>query len=130
MIVQKSFTLVLAGLMSLAACAENAEFAALKAKADHDESQLSPQGHEALTASVYGIAKPTFENCPGSDLADRHPPFTVIMQLDATGKVVTTWRTGDSAIAKCLDATMRKATLFRPPHAPFYTSFEYTWAGG
>jgi len=49
------------------------------------------------------------------------------MELDATGKVVRTWLGGTSTLAVCFNKEMATKSLFVPPHAPFYTSFEMSW---
>ena len=35
-----------------------------------------------------------------------------------------TWREGDSAFAACFERKLGALSLFVPPHAPFYASFE------
>ncbi|WEN13642.1 hypothetical protein PY254_10290 [Rhodanobacter sp. AS-Z3] len=52
------------------------------------------------------------------------PPFVVVVELDAAGKVVMTWREGDSDFAVCFERRLGALSLMAPPHAPFYTSFE------
>jgi len=49
----------------------------------------------------------------------------VVLQLDAQGRVVRTWREGEEAVARCVDAGFAGKTLFVPPKAPFYAAFEF-----
>lgn len=114
-------------LISVAALGSDVTFDQAKARADGDEAALTPQQEATLISSQGEIAHATFVNCRASDLADRRSPFTLVMELDAAGKVVRTWRSGTSAIAICLDEAMREGSLFHPPKSPFYTSFEYTF---
>lgn len=118
---------IAAYLIPIAALASDFTFEQAKARANSDEAALSTEQEAALVSSQGRIAYPTFANCPASDLADRRLPFTVVVELDGTGKVVRTWLSGTSAIANCLDKAMREGSLFQPPKSPFYTSFEYTF---
>jgi hypothetical protein len=102
-------------------------FESAKAKADSDEAALSAEQQAALVSSQGQIAHSTFANCPASDLPDKRLPFTIVVELDATGKVLRTWLSGTSAVATCLDKAMRAGSLFHPPKSPFYSSFEYTF---
>lgn len=108
--------------------ASDLTFGQAKAQADRDEQSLSDEQEALLLASQGEVAHPTFAGCKASDLVDRRRPFTVVMELDGTGRVRRTWLSGTSAIAGCMHEALRVATLFRPPHAPFYSSFEYRFA--
>jgi uncharacterized NAD-dependent epimerase/dehydratase family protein len=116
-------------LASFPLAAGDMTFEQVKAMADSDEAGLSAEQERALVESQGSVAHPTFAGCRTSDLADRRLPFTVVMELDATGKVQRTWRSGASAIAECMNRALRAATLTRPPKAPFYSSFEYHFEG-
>jgi hypothetical protein len=99
----------------------------VKIRASIDEASLSTGQHAQLLTSLKEIARIVFAACPESDRADRRLPFTLVMELDATGKVVSTWIEGESEIAACMSKTMSRSLLFQPPKTPFFTSFEYTF---
>ena len=98
----------------------------VKIRASIDEASLSDGQRAQLVSSLKELSRLVFADCPASDRADRHLPFTLVMELDASGKVVSTWSEGDSEIANCMAKTMSRSLLFVPPKAPFFTSFEYT----
>ena len=45
--------------------------------------------------------------------------------VDAQGRVVRTWREGDGAVARCIEAGFAGTTVFVPPKAPFHAAFEF-----
>jgi hypothetical protein len=98
-----------------------------KTLADQDEASLTPAFTQMLLQSQGSVAGPAFEGCPPSGTVSDREQFTVVMELDAGGKVERTWLSGSSSIATCFEKAMAKATLFAPPRAPFYTSFEMSW---
>ncbi|MEO7431125.1 MAG: hypothetical protein ABIR62_03740 [Dokdonella sp.] len=102
----------------------------VKIRASIDEASLSEGQHAQLVASLKEIARIVSADCPASDRADRRLPFTLVMELDASGKVLSTWITGESEFSGCLSKTMSRSLLFVPPKAPFFTSFEYTFSNG
>ncbi|MCL6619753.1 MAG: hypothetical protein K6T33_08185 [Thermomonas hydrothermalis] len=54
-------------------------------------------------------------------------PFTIVMQLDADGRVQQTWREGSSPLAICLQRYVRDKLLFVPPRAPFHAALEISF---
>lgn len=96
-----------------------------KALADRDEASLA--NPQALVESQGNAAGPSFAKCPPESSHPDLSPFTVVMELDKSGKVVRTWLRGSSPIAVCFRQQMSTKSLFKPPRAPFYTSFEMSW---
>lgn len=117
--------LFLMGLLAVGqtAVANDISFKAAKDRADCEESKLSAANSDALVASQTVVLDEVLSTCPVS-LDVVPPPFTVVLELDAHGSVMRTWRSDDTAFVKCFDAIANKSKLFVPPHAPFYTSFE------
>lgn len=114
-------------LGAVAAHADAMTYDAAKTHADRDEAALSPQQLQALTDSQGRAAGEIFATCLPASLGQPQADFTVVMMLDATGRVVRTWRSGESAIAVCFEREMARKQLFEPPAAPFYSSFEMHW---
>jgi hypothetical protein len=121
------FFLVAAFLLPALAFGRELTIEQVKLRASIDEASLSEGEHAQLLSSLKEISRIVFAACPESDRADRRLPFTLVMELDANGKVVSTWIAGESEIANCLSKTMSRSLLFIPPKAPFFTSFEYTF---
>ncbi|TNY29480.1 hypothetical protein BV505_05170 [Thermomonas haemolytica] len=53
--------------------------------------------------------------------------FTIVMRLDAEGRVQQTWRQGSSPLAICLQRYVRDKTVFVPPKAPFHTALDISF---
>ena len=98
-----------------------------KAWADRDEASLSPNQQQALIESQGRVGGAAHASCLDGHSKPDLSPYTLVMELDSSGKVVRTWLHGGSALAKCFNQEMSKATLFAPPKTPFYTSFEMDW---
>ncbi len=117
--------LALALLAAPASAAIPLDYAAAKAQADKDEASL-PRGHgSALLESQSKLLGDGVAECatPNPDLS----PFVVVMEQDASGKVVRTWLQGDSPLAICLRKYIAKGTLLVPPRVPFYSSIELSF---
>ncbi len=120
-----SLTLLL-GSQCLAA---DLSFEEAQTKATHDSATLNADQMVALAESQNKLITPANKACMKSlpkkpDLSD----YTVIMQLDATGKVVHTWLKGTTPLALCFNQQMAGKTLFVPPTAPFYAQLDINWA--
>lgn len=99
-------------------------YAEAKTLADRDEAAVSRTQSADLLATQGAAIDRIIPQCAGTAGPSGMPPFVVVVELDAVGKVVTTWREGDSNFAVCFEQKLRALALFVPPHAPFYTSFE------
>jgi hypothetical protein len=96
-----------------------------KALADKQEATLSPAQTERFQALELEFMTPVFRACTPSPRPERLPDFTLVMTLDANGKVQHTWLQGGGTFAKCVESKFAGAALFKPPSAPFYTSLEH-----
>ncbi len=109
--------------------ATDLDYTAARALAEKHESALNPEQTQALILSQGDVGGRALADCrleSGGILADLSP-FTVVLELDATGKVMRTWREGESPIATCFEKTMQAQSLAAPPQAPFYTYFAMSW---
>lgn len=104
--------------------AASLSFAEAKVLADRDESAVSRVQSAALLASQGEAVDRIVPQCSWLAGPGGMPPFIVVAELDASGRVVATWREGQSDFAVCFERKLGVRSLFVPPHAPFYTSFE------
>ena len=109
------------------AWAADVSFDQAKALADRDEASLSSTHMQQLLASQARAGEQAHSTCFSFNPKPERSPYTVVMKLDASGKVVRTWLRGQSSLAHCFNEEMSHKTLFRPPRAPFFTSFGVTW---
>ncbi|MCW0203770.1 MAG: hypothetical protein OJI74_18040, partial [Rhodanobacter thiooxydans] len=105
-------------------------YADAKALADRDEASVSKAQSAALLASQKAVIERIVPACAGGVGPAGMPPFVVVVELDAAGKVAATWREGSSDFAVCFEQQLGTLSLFAPPRAPFYTSFEMSMSPG
>jgi len=98
-----------------------------KALADKDEASLSSELMQALIAAQGKAGGEAHAACLTPETRQDSSPYTVVMELNSTGKVIRTWLLGNSPLAICFNREMSHKSLFAPPHTPFYTAFEMTW---
>ena len=113
-------------LISVAA-AGAMSFEEAKTLADRQEAALTPAQSQELIAAQGKVAGPAFAACMPAPPPKSLPNFTIVMSLDAGGKVQTTWLKGGTEFSSCIEHKFAAATLFKPPSTPFLTSFEYTF---
>jgi len=101
------------------------DYTQAKQKADADEASLSATHSAPLLEAQERVLGDGIAACatPNADTS----PFVVVAELDATGKVVRTWREGGTPLAICVQKQINGKTLMAPPRAPFFTSFELTF---
>jgi hypothetical protein len=109
------------------ALASDVSFEQAKSRADRDEQSLSSTQTHQLIASQARAGGEAHSTCIASNPKPNLSPYTVVMQVDASGNVVRTWLHGQSSLAICVNKELSHKTLFTPPRAPFFTSFEMTW---
>ena len=119
-------TLLLAASTAPSAHAQSTmDYAQAKQRADADEASLHALTSRAMRDAQARVLDDAIARCAAPD-ADTSP-FVVVAELDATGKVVRTWRDGGTALATCVQAQIAGRTLPAPPRAPFLTSFELSF---
>jgi protein-L-isoaspartate O-methyltransferase len=112
-------------LSSIASGAEPRSYAQTKALADRNEAGLSAADARTLGDAQRDVGG---EILPACSVAGMNTlPLTVVMQLDATGRVVRPWRQGESTIAPCFERASARRTFPAPDNAPFYTAFAMAW---
>ena len=117
--------IALAALSGSLLAAPALEYAVAKALADKDEASLAPAETENLRKAQGELLDAGTAACatPRPDLS----PFTVVMELDAQGKVARTWLQGSSPIGICLRKYVTGRILIVPPRVPFYSSLELSF---
>jgi hypothetical protein len=118
--------IAMAALSGALSAAPTLEYAEAKALADKDEASLAPAEMENLRKAQGELLDTGTAACatPKPDLS----PFTVVMELDAQGKVVRTWLQGSSPIGICLRKYVADKILIVPSRVPFYTSLELSFS--
>ena len=109
------------------ALASGVSFEQAKSLADRDEASLSSTQTQQLIASQARAGGEAHSICFSFNLKPDLSPYTIVMKLDASGKVVRTWLRGQSSLAHCFNEEMSHKALFTPPRAPFFTSFALSW---
>lgn len=100
-------------------------FADAKAQADRDEASLDPVKRAAFQQAQSRQLETSVANCadPRHDTA----AFVIVVEVDARGRIVRTWRQGDTALARCVERELTGRFLEPPPRAPFHVSFELSF---
>lgn len=119
--------MVAAMLFSAVLAAAPADVDAAIALAKADEASLVAEQHMALVKAQEALLDEAFSSCVPAESREPPPTFTVVLQLDTTGKSLQSWRKGDDAIARCVEKTLAGKQVFAPPRAPFYTFFEVSF---
>ena len=100
------------------------DYLSAKKSADKDEAGLSQSEKTSLLKSQGRLVGRALSSCLPRQVAAPALSFVVVAQLDARGRVIHTWRNSDSAVVVCFENAVVGAQQFRPPHFPFFTSFE------
>jgi hypothetical protein len=96
-----------------------------KSLADKHEAALSASQTEELLKSQARAAGEAFAACILAPPPEALPDFAVVMLLETDGSVARTWRNGESELAQCVEQRFAASRFFKPPHAPFFTSFVF-----
>lgn len=125
LLMQGLFSAVLALFAITALAHETDGYAQAKAKADADEASLpAAEMRRLLTAQGELLAQlATACATPRPDTS----PFVVVMELDAEGRVINSWRKGATPLAICFQKSVANQMLIPPPRTPFHTSLELTF---
>ncbi|MER2201827.1 hypothetical protein [Stenotrophomonas sp.] len=97
----------------------------VRALAQRDEASLAPAAYTEMVDSMSRVGGASFTRCLPTPAPETLAAFTVVLQLDAQGRVVRTWREGDEAVARCVDAGFAGKTLFVPPKARFLAALVF-----
>ena len=103
------------------------EYVDAKPLAVVDEASITGAAHAAMLAAQKAVLDAGVEACALGKPQKDFSAFTVVMRLDADGRVQQTWRQGSSPLAICLQRYVRDKAVFVPPKAPFYTALEVSF---
>lgn len=116
--------------ISMLHAAEPVGYITAKATADVDEASMTEAEKSAALTQQRAFLDAAIAAC-ATDQATAgstdFSAFVVVVRLDATGRVVETWRQGDSPLALCTQRYALDRILFVPPRTPFHTSFEVSF---
>src|SRR5690606_27425792 len=104
--------------------AQGMDFTAAKAAADADEASQDDAARAAALESQGAFLDEGVAFCADVRNTARLEDFVVVVRLDEAGRVVRTWRRGDSPLALCIERHARGRLMFVPPRAPFHASLE------
>ncbi|WP_347247297.1 hypothetical protein [Thermomonas sp.] len=118
--------LLLADPQSVSASAP-LDYSDAKPLATRDEASVTGTAHTAMLAAQQTLLDAGVVECSLGKPQKDFSAFTVVMRLDADGRVQQTWRQGSSPLAICLQRYVRDKRVFVPPKAPFYTALEISF---
>lgn len=118
--------LLTAGTQSVPAPA-SLEYVDAKKIADADEASVTGSAHAVMLAAQRKLLDAGVVACSLGNPQSDFSAFTLVMQLDAEGRVQQTWRQGGSPLAICLQRHVRDQIVFVPPKAPFLTVLEVSF---
>jgi hypothetical protein len=98
-----------------------------KRLAARDEATVTGPARQTMLTAQQQLLDAGVTACALGQPQHDFSPFTIVMQLDADGRVQQTWREGSSPLAICLQRYVRDRTVFVPPRAPFYSALEVSF---
>ncbi|SEK92335.1 hypothetical protein SAMN05428989_1076 [Pseudoxanthomonas sp. GM95] len=101
-------------------------FAQAKAQADRDEASLPADVSKAMRMTQQDTLEQGIKVCatPNPDTS----PFVLVARLDARGTINRIWRSGSTPLSICMEKYLRGRVLMVPVRAPFYVSYELSFA--
>ena len=114
-------------LASATAFAADLTFDQAQALASKDSASLNGDQMATAVASQSKASSVALDKCPKPVKKADFASFVIVMELDAAGKVTHTWLQGNTPAATCFNDVMSHQTYSKPPHAPFYSSFDMYW---
>lgn len=103
------------------------EFHDAKKLADADEAGVIGPARDAMLAAQRKLLDAGVVECSLGKPQKDFSAFSIVMRLDAQGRVQQTWRQGGSPLAICLQRYVRDKTVFVPPKAPFHTVLDISF---
>ncbi|WP_374249368.1 hypothetical protein [Thermomonas sp.] len=119
--------LLLASPPQAAAASAPLEYVDARKQADADEAGVTGAAHAAMLAAQRKLLDAGVLECALGKPQQDFSAFTIVMRLDADGRVQQTWRQGGSPLAICLQRFVRDKPVFVPPQAPFMTTLEVSF---
>ena len=103
------------------------EFYDARKLADADEAGVAGPAKDAMLSAQRKLLDAGVVECSLGKPQKDFSAFTIVMRLDAQGRVLQTWRQGGSPLAICLQRYVRDKTVFVPPKAPFFTTLDISF---
>lgn len=112
-------------VFSTTTVASDAEFEQVLALARRNESSLAGPAANTLKQAQGDAYLSAIAACvPSRNLSSDETRFVIVAKLGPSGTVEQTWRQGESDLAKCFEAHLQGAEIYRPGTTPFYTYFD------
>lgn len=105
--------------------AADISFAQAKSFADQYEAAISPRDKATLVETQGKALDDAVATC--GPIKGAPPPFTIVAYVTPAGATDRTWRSGESALAKCFEQKLSSATLPVAAGKAFYTSYEISF---
>jgi len=88
-----------------------------------EEGLNKEASHRLLSAQgkLMGSAMPSCFNKAGPP-----PDFSIVVQINESGKVVKSWLNTNTSFTSCFQNIMVNSLAFTPKDQPFFTAIEYT----
>jgi hypothetical protein len=113
---------VAAGLaFATVAAAAGLTYAEAAALSDRDEEALPAEAYQRLVAAHGEAIGQALTACVDSSYDKPTISISVIVELDAHGRVTRSWRRDEDGLTTCVERQFTGALRFVPPRAPFYT---------
>ena len=107
--------------------AEPLEYHDARKLADADEAGVTGAARDAMLSAQKALLDAGVVECSLGKPQKDFSAFTIVMRLDAQGRVQQTWRQGGSPLAICLQRYVRDKTELVPPKVPFYTVLDVSF---
>lgn len=105
--------------------AADISFAQAKSFADQYEAAISPRDKAQLVEKQGKALDEAIAVC--GPIKGTPPAFTIVAHVTPAGATDRTWRSGESALAKCFEQKLSSATLPVAAGKAFYTSYEISF---
>lgn len=103
------------------------DFDTAKRTADADEASLSEAQFDLLNTRLGQLLEQANSHDCAAERSTDTRAFVIVLQMDAQGNIVDTWRHGESMLAHCMQRFFaNKRALSPPPRAPFLMSADIT----
>lgn len=103
----------------------NLNFQSAFEQSEKDEQQLTAHQNQLLIDSQGKAIGNAFGYCGMKYPQQKVSSFTIVVELDKSGKVVQTWNNQQTPFPLCIEKQIQNEMLFKPPYTPFFSSFEF-----
>ncbi len=106
--------------------AADTTFAEAKSLAVEYEAAVSPRDKAALVEAQQKALDGAIAAC--GPIKGAPPPFTIVAHVSESGVTDRTWRSSDSALARCFEKQLGSVALPVAAGKAFYASYEVSFA--